>query len=181
MSVDEGIEQIFNAIGTARMANTIVLFVGDNGLQRGEQRLMGKNIGYPGSLSVSFMARWDTHIDAGSTPVGMVTTADITKTALDAAGASMPNIDGEFFGSRTSGILVEGMADVAGEHPGWIGWRTQNWLYLNYGTGQGEELYKTICDKHAITNVASQYPDKVVELRQKAIAAAQPLPPGFSL
>lgn len=181
MAIDEGIALLFEAIGPTRLANTLILFTGDNGLQRGEQRLMGKNVPYPGSTNVTMLARWDGYIPANESPLDIVTNADFTRTILDAAGTDMPGVDGKFVGTRTSGHVIEGMADVDGTAPGYIGWKTRNWLYMNWGQGQGEELYKTVCDKNAIENVASQYPDKVAEFRQKAVAAVQPLPPGFQL
>lgn len=180
-SVDEGIAQIFAAIGPTRLADTLILFTGDNGLQRGEQRLNGKNVGYPASINVTMMARHDGVITAGTKPQELVVNADFTKQIVDAAGATMYALDGLPLGTRTSGILLEGMEGEPDNHPGFIGWKTRNWLYLNWGAGQGEELYKIICDKHAINNVAATYPDKVLEFRQKAIAAANPLPPGFVL
>jgi N-acetylglucosamine-6-sulfatase len=181
MSIDEGIASLFAAIGPARLANTLILFTGDNGLQRGEQRLMGKNLPYPASTNVTMLGRWDGHITPNSKPLGITTNADFVRTVLDAAGTNMPGTDGVFVGSRDSGHLIEGMADVDDSTPGWIGWKTRNWLYVNYGAGQGEELYKIICDRDALTNVASSFPDKVVELRNKTIAGCQPLPPAFVL
>lgn len=181
MSVDEGIATIFEAIGEERLVNTLIMVIGDNGLQRGEQRLMGKNIGYPGSTNVPMVARWDGHIAPGTKVQEVVTNLDYTATVVDAAGASMPDLDGVVAGTNTSGVLLEGMTGEPDGHPSWIGWKTRNWLYLNYGAGQGEELYKIICDKNAITNVAAEYPDKVQELRYKATSAANPLPPGFNL
>lgn len=181
MSIDEAVDAFFTAIGPDRITNTLVLVCGDNGLQRGEQRLMGKNIGYPGSLNVPFMARWDGHIAANDNFLDVVTGYDQTATIVDAAGLTMSGLDGFVLGTNNSGRLVEGAADAGDPHNGWIGWMTRNWLYLNYGAGQGEELYKIICDKDAVANVALDYPDKVAEFRDKTIIAADPLPPGFVL
>lgn len=182
MSIDEAIDAMFTAIGPDRLSNTLILISGDNGLQRGEQRLNGKNIGYPASLQVPMYARWDGHIPSNEKDFNIVTDYDFTATIVDAAGATMiSGIDGVPLGSNTSGRLVEGNADKDSEHNGWIGWVTRNWLYLNYGAGQGEELYKVICDPSAVDNVALNYPDKVLEFRAKTIEAANPLPPTLTL
>lgn len=179
MSIDEAVEKMFAAIGPTRLANTLIILSGDNGLQKGSQRLMGKNIGYPASLQVPMMARWDGHIAPDTRDLNVVTDYDFTATMIQAAGATMYGLDGVPLGGTPGGRLIEGSADKDSQHNGWIGWMTQNWLYINYGSGQGEELYKIICDRDAVNNVAGQYPDKVQEFRAKALAAANPLPPGF--
>ena len=66
--------------------NTLVFIIGDNGrcMPRGKQFL------YDGGIQVPIIVRWPGKIKPGQVREDMVTTLDITKTILDAAGVVPP-------------------------------------------------------------------------------------------
>jgi uncharacterized sulfatase len=63
-------------------ANTMVILIGDNGrcMPRGKQFL------YDGGIQVPIIVRWPGHVESDKVSDDMVSTLDITKTILDAAG-----------------------------------------------------------------------------------------------
>jgi N-acetylglucosamine-6-sulfatase len=177
MSVDEGINSVINALGS-RVDNTLFVFLSDNGLQFGEHGLTDKNQPYSGSTEVPMLMRWDGVLTAGSSSTPM-TNADLTATIAEAAGVSMDNLDGVsyFADNRSDGVVLE--ATSAKTHPAYCGYRTNRYLYVDYGID--EEFFDYKLDPDELVNKvnAARYVDRVANLSQKAQSACFPTPPGF--
>lgn len=177
MSIDEAIEQIMDAMEATGRTDTLYVFGGDNGLQRGQHRLMGKYVPYQASTHLQMLLRWDTHIVANSQSDRITTLTDLTKTIMEATGGVLPNASGISFFTDRNGTFLEGTT-IEGKQPAYIGWRTRDFLYVKWSEGY-EELYEYANDPHELSNVAVAKTSKRDELRSKAQDACQPRPPGW--
>ncbi len=86
--VDREVGKVLNRLEEEGLAdNTIVIIIGDNGrcMPRGKQFL------YDGGIKVPIIIRWPGKIKAGEVRDDMVSTIDISKTILDAAGIEPPH------------------------------------------------------------------------------------------
>jgi arylsulfatase A-like enzyme len=177
MSIDDAVGGIVAALGD-RAENTLFLFTGDNGLQRGDHRLNGKNVPYQSSLNVQMIMRWDGQVTQGTRELEPVTNEDLAATIVDAADTTLPGSEGQsLLGPITRpGVYIEGAAQDG--VPAWIGWRTRRHLYINWGTGQGEELYDYDNDRWELTNLAPNA-SNTLTLRNRTLQAGHPYPPGF--
>ncbi len=72
--------------GRGAEENTLVLFMGDNGMAFPH----GKGSLYDPGMHVPLIARWPGHIRGGSTTPSLISGEDITPTFLDAAGVAAP-------------------------------------------------------------------------------------------
>jgi len=82
--VDREIGEVLKRLEDEGLAeNTLVFIIGDNGrcMPRGKQFL------YDGGIQVPILVRWPAKIKPGQVNDNLVTTIDISKTILDAAGA----------------------------------------------------------------------------------------------
>jgi arylsulfatase A-like enzyme len=96
MSVDEAVDAILDALeAEGILDDTYVIFTSDNGLFRGEHRIVGgKYLAYEPSSHVPLMIR-GPGISAGVTSNELVSLADITQTILQISrGAPDPSLDG---------------------------------------------------------------------------------------
>jgi arylsulfatase A-like enzyme len=143
MSVDDMISKLavtLRNLGEER--NTLVIFISDNGLMRGEHGLVGKKVPYEQSIKVPFMARWPGHLEANATDDRLVANIDIAPTVLQAAGL-IPNpaypLDGRSILGTTSNrnrLLMEhfpGKIDPSGSTwENWASTRTKTYKYTEY-------------------------------------------------
>ncbi|NQU51278.1 MAG: sulfatase [Bacteroidetes bacterium] len=86
--VDKQIGEVLQRLADEGIAeNTLVFIIGDNGrcMPRGKQFL------YDGGIQVPIMVSWPGKIKSGQVNDNMVTTIDISKTILDAAGITPPH------------------------------------------------------------------------------------------
>ena len=171
MSIDEGIEQIVNALVAKGRTDTLFVFLGDNGLQLGEHRLNGKYVPYQASVHLQMMARWDGHFtpDTFNPPVTVMDMHQLAVDAADGSAALPPN---------NGGVLLEGAATDA--RPAYIGWRTRNFLYVQYADGF-EELFDYDVDPHELVNVINnpEHANRVQTFSTNAESLAIPRPPGW--
>jgi arylsulfatase A-like enzyme len=180
MSVDDAVDAILTALGD-RASNTLFIFSGDNGLQRGDHRLNGKNVPYQSALNVQMLMRWDGVIQPGSKDENPITNEDLPVTMAAAADTVLDGAKGTSALAPLNtrpGVYIEGAAQEGA--PGWIGWRTRRHMYCNFGEGQGEELYDYDDDKWELDNIASTAPKTLASLRNRTLSADHPLPPGFT-
>ena len=193
LAVDDGIGAITEALAdSGRLANTMLVFISDNGYMYGEHDWEAKRVPYESSIHVPFVIRYDplTAKRAGTTDSSIVANIDLAPTAADLAGVTpplaedgrslVPLLDGSADSVR-SGVLLEGYSpDQKPPVPSFCGWRTQRYAYVRYTTGE-EQFYDLAVDPYEMTNLAfdpgSQAQMKL--LAAKAVAACDPPPPDW--
>ena len=180
MSVDDQVRVIMAALGPEETANTLFVFMSDNGFMLGVHRILGKDVPYRRSSEVPMYLRWDGHIAPKTTDQRVTTNIDVTATIAEAAGVSWPMDGKSYLSSGRAGTVLE-QIEFSG-HPAYCGYRNRNYLYVDYSAGAGEELYDYTVDPYELTNVASDpaYAATVAQLRARAVALCSPTPPGFS-
>lgn len=181
MSVDEQVNAIMDALGPERVANTIFVYVSDNGVQLGEHGLLGKYVPYSGSTDVPMLVRWDGHLEAGTRDARLITNADLAATIADATNVTLENPDGVSLFSDEPRFRVVLEAALSGDHPAYCGIRTQRYTFVEYDDDQGAELYDHLKDPDELENriANAAYATRKADLRAKAIQACSPKPPGF--
>ena len=168
------------------LGRTLVVFTSDNGYILGEHRYLGKQLPYEASVQVPLLVR-GPGVRRGARVDHLVTTPDLTRTIIRAAGARPPYpLDGVNLrrvltrrGSpapRSATILQTGGA--GSEVPAWLyrGYRDERYTYARYpddGSGSPyEELYDREVNPSQIDNVADEpaYADVLQQVRNRARA-----------
>lgn len=178
MSIDDGVGDLVQAlIDTGRLSNTLFVYFGDNGYQMGDHRLMGKNVPYKASTNLQMALRWDGHYPAGATSSRITPTVDLTATIVEAAGAVLPT-SGIAYPMPRIGVCLQGASDE--DHPAYIGWRNERWMWVQWATGE-EELYDYANDPSELRNVIglAQHRDRVNTFRLNAQNTVIPRPIGW--
>lgn len=185
-SVDDGVQNIVNALGN-RLDNTLVVLMSDNGYLLGGHRLTGKNFPYARSTNVPMVMRFDGRIDPGSTSYRVMLNIDLAATIADAAGVSQRGMEGmSYFSRPRQGTVLEQMASVRPgihkSHPAYCGYRTRRWLFVEWSGNKGRELYDYRSDPYELRNLAqrSAFQATMRQLRQRAVRTCDPVPPGFT-
>ncbi len=169
--------------------NTLVIFTSDNGpheeggadptffnrdgLLRGLKRST-----YEGGIRIPFIARWPAKIAAGQVSDHMFAFYDMMATFCDVAGIenyveryTNPSLANDYFDGISIYPTLTGEGEqMEHDHLYWefhetnmLGVRKGNWkLVVSAGTCY---LYDLATDLHEDTNLASQYPDVVTELK----------------
>lgn len=154
--------------------NTVIIFMGDNGLFTGERQLAGKWLMYEQSIHVPliiFDPRANCHKDENN----LVLNIDIPKTILSLAGIKVPkSYQGEnliplLYTKQEKNIrqsfLIEHLWELPAI-PSSEGIRTKDWKYFRYRfISAPEELYNLQDDPHETLNLASD-PAYQAELNQ---------------
>jgi arylsulfatase A-like enzyme len=188
MAVDDAVRKIVRVLEkTGRMSNTLLIFMSDNGLLVGEHHLVAKkNLPYDAATRIPLLARWDGRIARNSSDRRLALNVDLAATLTAAAGVSMDTEGLDLLGTaRRSGFPVEAgrryPADSGPDHPAYCGYRTLEWLYVQYATGQ-EELYSYAADPHELRNLADRprYAGRQSSMRAQAVSTCFPVPPAFS-
>lgn len=172
--------------------NTLVIFMTDNGQAGGSGKLNGKSVSlyragfksgkgspYEGGTHVPAFWRWKGVLGEGVDISSLAAHVDVFKTFSDLAGARIPRGIQELDGRSLLPLLENPKAKWKDRnvfvHKGRWGkgedpelWkfkdcavRTQRWRFVN-----NTELYDISKDPFEKTNVASQYPEVVEELRK---------------
>jgi arylsulfatase A-like enzyme len=182
MAVDDAVGRLVDALDdTGRLTNTLVVYLSDHGLLLGEHHLVGKGAPYAPALSVPMVLRWDGTVASGRVDQRLALNLDVTATI--AAAAAVPfDTDGlSLLGpARRSGFVVEGAPDSKVGRPAYCGWRTADWTYVRWATGE-EELYSQGTDPGQVRNLAvdgSRHP-RLRPLREHTRRECRPAPPGF--
>jgi N-acetylglucosamine-6-sulfatase len=167
-AVDDGVGQIVKALEEqGQLANTIIIFAGDNGYFYGEHGLSDeRRLAYEESARIPIVARFPAVIPAASTPEQMVLNIDIAPTVLELAGIPRPvEIEGRSFvplfrGPRPtwrSSFVIEYYSDTVFPrvlNMGYQSVRTERWKYIRYRELQGmDELYDLRADPYELRNV----------------------------
>lgn len=171
--------------------NTLVIFLVDNGWiqETGDKKTTRGNFApksklspYDGGLRTPILVKWPGHTKAGNYD-DLVSSIDIAPTILTACKAPLPEIlpglslldvaagKGPLKRNSVSGAIYTHTAiDVkhpdANETHRWI--RVMNWkLIVPNDPLKQPELYDLETDPLEVDNVASQYPERVLELKRQ--------------
>ncbi|MDY3069405.1 MAG: sulfatase [Parabacteroides sp.] len=170
--IDDEIGEIRRLLEEKGLAdNTVIIFLGDNGLFLGERQMAGKWLMYEQSIRVPLIIydpRTNCHRDIDD----MVLNIDVTRTILDYAGASVPEQyqgislknyeSAEREPEARNCILIEHLWKKK-EIPSSEGVRTKKWKYFRYRfLNDSEELYDLQLDPMETRNLAKSNAYKVV-------------------
>jgi N-acetylglucosamine-6-sulfatase len=188
MSVDGAVKAIVQALAQAgRISNTLVIYTSDNGVLMGDHHvLQRKNLPYDRSTRVPMLVRWHAHTRPGTTDRRLALNVDIAATVAGAAGIDLPTEGLSLLGSeQRGGFPVEsarrGRSDSPPDRPAYCGYRTPNWMYVRYASGD-RELYSYKRDPWEIHNLESsrRFRTQLRSLKARAKASCSPVPPGYS-
>lgn len=202
-AMDEAIGQILSALDeTSRRQNALIFFSSDNGgpnpgkvTSNGPLRA-GKATLYEGGVQVVACASWPGHIKPGSQVKALMHMTDMYPTLLKAAGAAVEQklpLDGmDVLACLTDGKPSPRKEILHNTTPTGGALRAGDWkLVLNGSTSGSEddlpsrpengkkkrganvELFHLTEDPYEKTNLASQQPEKVKELRTRYNALAK--------
>jgi arylsulfatase A-like enzyme len=161
LSVDDLVDDLFQAIQARGEQNTLAFYISDNGFFWSEHGLDGKNAPYSESIRVPFMARWPAHIDAGVTDLRPVANVDIVPTIMEAVGfgpdAQLP-VDGRSILDPATRRKMLTESWPLGSRGPWASTRTPSYQYVEYyddtsGAVDFREYYDLASDPWQLTNL----------------------------
>ncbi len=178
LSLDDSIGRILDFLEESGLADdTVVLYMGDNGLMMGEHGLIDKRQMYEESIRVPLLAYAPGLIEPGTKVSQMVLNIDIAPTILDLAGLEAPDyMDGTSFLPLLKGQQSPWRDRFYYEYywerafpmtPTVFGVRTNRFKYMYYwGVWDTEELYDIQNDPHEMHNLIDDpnYKDVVAQL-----------------
>jgi N-acetylglucosamine-6-sulfatase len=191
LPVDRGVGRIVGALAdTHRLANTLLVFMSDNGWLAGEHRLNGKNAPYEESIRVPMVIRYDPMTAKARTDPHLVANIDLAPTFAALAGVGAPGVEGRSLapllggasGSWRQDVLIEHLQDQPADIPSYCAVRTPTRIYVAYETGEAE-LYDLAADPYELQNRADDpaFAGAVKDLRGRLRQLCDPPPPGFSV
>lgn len=184
LSVDDSVARVRKWLEvTNQLENTIIVFMGDNGLLEGEHGMVDKRTAHEGSLRIPLIVRAPQLTKEAKVIEKQILTVDLAPSLLELCGApALENIHGKSF-----------VKLVQSGDPDWrSGWfyhynyekqfpytpnvraiRTDDWKYIHYPHGDGSpdkhmaELYDIKSDPGETTNLISkpELAGKVKELQ----------------
>jgi len=170
MSVDEAVGSLVSVLEKEKIRdNTLIIFMSDNGMSLGENGVFGKNCPYEACLRVPLVVSYPPLTSAARVDERLVLNIDVASTLLDLAGIeSSEDLDGQSFlpiladpsAEWRDGFLFEHYEDTADVEesglaaiiPGYVGFRTTDWKYIEYDTGE-RELYDLAADPFELNNL----------------------------
>ena len=198
LSVDESVGRLVDFLReTGRFDDTLVVFMGDNGLLEGEHGMVDKRTMHEPSIRVPLIAR-GPGLPRGRVVTGQVLTADVAPSILDLCGApALEKIDGRSWRNLANGNDPAWRTEWLYEYdyerqfpytPNIRGIRTERWKFVRYPHGDGSpdrhlpELYDLVNDPGELVNLAADpaHADTRVELERRlaALLEANGLGPG---
>ena len=196
---DEAVGTVLAKLRELKQENTLIFYLSDNG---GTRRSKGENKHLTGSLNtpfsgdkgtaleggirVPFIMQWKGHLAAGKNYLRPVSTLDVLPTALEAAGASIPE-DAANANAASDGVnllpFLRGENTTDPHEALFWRWRAEqairmgDWKLVR-GTEQKQwrliDLSHDVNEEHDLT---TQHPDKATELRARFEKWADALPP----
>lgn len=143
LSLDESVGSILETLRQRGIdADTLTLYMGDNGFLMGEHGLIDKRAAYEESIRVPMLAHAPGLIEPGTAIEELVTNVDIAPTLLDAAGTPTPEgtsgrsflplLDGEEVSWR-DGVLYEYFHEEQfPQQPTMLAFRTHKYKLVRY-------------------------------------------------
>jgi arylsulfatase A-like enzyme len=174
-SVDDLVQRVFSKMDLySETANTIAIYISDNGYLLGEHGLLRKGQPYNETISVPMMMRYPPSVAAGGTDSRIATNADLAPTALAAAGitppASAPPIDGRSLLDPTwnrDRLFTEAwrpctetfrppICSTPDLFPAWASLRTPAYHYIRYYDDPGSPANEDFQERYELSGDASE-------------------------
>jgi N-acetylglucosamine-6-sulfatase len=170
MAVDDSVGVLVDTLEERRIRdNTVIIFMSDNGVSMGENGIFGKNCGYDPCLHVPLVISDPALQIAARRDDQFALNIDIAPTIMDLAGLEIPDtVDGQSLlpllqqpsMDWRDGFMIEHYQDkgdseesaLAAIIPGYSGYRTREWKYIEYDSGE-RELYDLINDPYEMNNL----------------------------
>ncbi len=187
LSVDDSFGRLTEFLkATGQLDNTLIIFMGDNGLLEGEHGMVDKRTMHEPSIRIPMIAA-GPGLPAGKTLEAQVLTLDVAPSILDLCGAvPLANIQGRSFKTVCNGVDAEWRDAWFYEYnyekqfpytPNIRGVRTDDWKFMHYPHGDGSpdrhmaEMYDLKNDPLEITNLAEHkdYAAKRKELESRLV------------
>jgi N-acetylglucosamine-6-sulfatase len=148
LSVDDSVGRLRTWLEQAgQLDNTIIVFVGDNGLLEGEHGMVDKRTMHEPSIRIPLAVRYPGLARTAKTVDEQVLTHDLAPSLLELTGAgSLPGIDGRSWvrlvkdgdpGWRKSWFYYYNYEKEFPYTPNVRGVRTADWKYVHYPHGDG--------------------------------------------
>ena len=148
LSVDESVGRLRGWLEeTGQLDNTIIVFVGDNGLLQGEHGMVDKRTMHEPSIRIPMAVRFPALTKTPKTIDQQVLTEDMAPSLLELTGAApLSNIDGRSWvtlvrsgdpGWRKSWFYYYNYEAEFPYTPNVRGVRTEEWKYIHYPHGDG--------------------------------------------
>lgn len=163
-AVDEGIEQVIDALTAAgTLDDTVIMVLGDNSNMFLEHRMVDKRVPWEECIRAWLMVRWPGATDRSCS--ALVSDVDIAPTIARIAGAKMPIAsDGMDFSPVVTQTVADAdfrrelyleMRDAAADRPAWRGIRTADTKWVEWeDANDGRELYDLTADPYEQVNLA---------------------------
>ena len=180
LSVDDSVGRMMETLRQrGELDNTLVLFMGDNGLLNGEHGMVDKRTMHEPSIRIPIIARHPC-LGEGKVERGLALTVDIAPTIAELCGLEpLPGTQGRSWGKlvtvgdpawRQSFAYVYNYEKQFPYTPNVRGVRTQSHKYIHYPHGDGKpdrhlaELYDLVADPVESRNlIASKEHQKVLQ------------------
>jgi N-acetylglucosamine-6-sulfatase len=200
LAVDESVGRVMDYLNENGLAeNTILLYMGDNGLLWGGHGLIDKRNAYEESMRIPMLAWAPSLIEGGTRVDAVVANIDVAPTFLEAAGLEVPDhMDGQSFLGLATGQAAQGEWRQSLVYEYYWEWsfphtptvfalREDRFKLIQYhGIWDTDELYDLIEDPLEQHNLIrdAEYRDVVARMREDLYdrlraAAANRIPFGF--
>jgi N-acetylglucosamine-6-sulfatase len=191
LAEDDAVKTIVDALtATGRMANTLFVFMSDNGFLYGEHRWgttgsMNKQVPYEESIRLPYIVRYDPLTSSPRTDPNLVLNIDLAPTFAALAGVPAPGAEGMNLLPLLADPSAPWRSDFLIEHhltnlPSYCAVRNATAMYARYATGE-EELYLLTSDPYELVNRAGDPSQAALKasMRARARALCSPTPPGY--
>jgi arylsulfatase A-like enzyme len=189
LSVDDSVGRLRAWLEeTGQLDNTIIVFVGDNGLLEGEHGMVDKRTMHEPSIRIPMAVRYPGLTREPKVVAQQVLTTDLAPSLLELAGApALPNVDGRSWVRlvrdgdpdwRKSWFYYYNYEKEFPYTPNVRGIRTEGWKYVHYPHGDGSpdkhlaELYDLKQDPGENVNLVSKPESAAIVQRLQAELAS---------
>jgi arylsulfatase A-like enzyme len=175
-ALDTEIGRLLSEIPTEKLANTTIIFLGDNGTPR---RVISNDTPYRGAKSSLYEGGISTPLvvaGAGVERVGisddsLISTTDLFATISELAGQDLPELhDSTSFAAKLVDSAAPGRDYIFSEHVDGNAIRSERYKLITYSDGS-EELFDLFTDEREINNLIED--DSVADVKH-ALKAAIP-------